>query len=77
MNDIKANALLDAAISVESHDFDPGLAGLAYQKYFGPMFGKAPDPTLVGHYEKAIEGRLDGFERLLSKQKYLAGNVSL
>ena len=32
---------------------------------------------LVEHYRKSLESRLEGYEALLSKQKYMAGDVSL
>ena len=39
------------------------------------MYGKQPDPAFLEYYEKLMTGKLDGFERLLKKQKYLAGDV--
>jgi len=39
------------------------------------MFGGQTDPTFLEYYEQSMTGRLDGFERLLKKQKYLAGDV--
>lgn len=39
------------------------------------MHGNQADPAFVEYYEKLMVGKLDGFERLLKKQKYLAGDV--
>jgi hypothetical protein len=39
------------------------------------MFGNQPDPAFLEYYEKLMAGKLDGFDRLLKKQKYLAGDV--
>ncbi len=39
------------------------------------MIGKQTDPVFLEYYEKLMTGKLDGFERLLKKQKYLAGDV--
>ena len=39
------------------------------------MIGKQTDPVFLEYYEKLMAGKLDGFERLLKKQKYLAGDV--
>lgn len=39
------------------------------------MFGNQTDPAFLEYYEKLITGKLDGFERLLTEQKYLAGDV--
>ena len=41
------------------------------------MFGNQADPAFLGYYEKLMTGKLDGFERLLKKQKYLAGDVRI
>lgn len=40
-------------------------------------FGQPTDDTLVKAYEKELERKMDGFERLLKKQKYIAGDVCL
>ena len=32
---------------------------------------------IVEHYRKSLESRLEGYEALLSKQKYIAGDVSI
>ncbi len=39
------------------------------------MYGKQPDPAFLEYYEQLMAGKLDGFERLLKKQKYLSGDV--
>jgi hypothetical protein len=36
-----------------------------------------PDPVLVTKYETTLDTKMDGFEKLLGKQKYMAGDVSL
>ena len=41
------------------------------------MHGNQADPAFVEYYEKLMVGKLDGFERLLKKQKYLAGDVRI
>lgn len=38
--------------------------------------GQAPDEANVARHLASLESRLDGYEAILSKQKYLAGNVS-
>ena len=40
-------------------------------------FGQPVNESLVKSYEKELERKLDGFERLLKKQKYIAGEVRL
>ena len=39
--------------------------------------GRRVHEALVRTYEKELKRRLDGFERLLRKQKYIAGDVWL
>ena len=35
------------------------------------------NPVIVEHYRESLESRLEGYEVLLSKQKYMAGDVGL
>ena len=49
------------------------LTGLAYFR----KFGQPVNETLVKGYEIELERKLDGFERLLRQQKYIAGDVCL
>ena len=35
-----------------------------------------PEPVLVTKYETLLDTKMDGFEKLLGKQKYMAGDVS-
>jgi len=73
-SDIKAVALFEQAINIEQADFDPNASGIAAQKIFIPRKGgKTNEEQLKAHYE-GLKAKLDGFERILSKQKYLAGN---
>ena len=39
--------------------------------------GQPTNEDLVKSYEKELERKMDGFERLLKKQKYIAGDVCL
>jgi hypothetical protein len=38
-------------------------------------YGKKTDEALVEEYTKKLSMKLDGYEAILSKQKYLAGEV--
>lgn len=49
---------------------------LAHRMWVFRFFGRAPNPQNVEAHEKALEGRLSGYEVLLSKTKYVAGDVS-
>ena len=39
------------------------------------MFGRAPDEAAIKRHETKLEPTLDAYERILSKQKYIGGNV--
>ena len=41
------------------------------------MHGGSTDEKQLEFYVKTLDAKLDGYERILSKQKYLAGDVSL
>ncbi|KIM22231.1 hypothetical protein M408DRAFT_12133 [Serendipita vermifera MAFF 305830] len=73
-SDLKVMALLDQAISIETSNFDPHAGGLMMEKVFKGWGGKEADPILVAKYEEGMVGKLDGFEKLLAKQKYMAGD---
>ncbi|RDX40995.1 glutathione S-transferase C-terminal-like protein [Lentinus brumalis] len=72
--DVQKTALFEQAASIETSNFDPPVWGLAHEKVFEPFFGRAPNPQNVEAHEKALEGRLSGYEALLSKTKYVAGD---
>ncbi|KAG9087248.1 hypothetical protein FS749_003063 [Ceratobasidium sp. UAMH 11750] len=74
-NDVKAYGLFEQAASVEYSSFDPPASGLTKERVFSKMFGVEANEVLAEHYEKTLKGRLEGYERVLSKQKYLAGDV--
>jgi glutathione S-transferase len=40
------------------------------------MLGRQTDEKLAEKYTANLNAKLEGYERILSKQKYLAGNVS-
>jgi hypothetical protein len=41
------------------------------------MRGEEADPSFVSYYETNLADKMDGFERILSKQKYMAGDVCI
>ncbi|KII85279.1 hypothetical protein PLICRDRAFT_166954 [Plicaturopsis crispa FD-325 SS-3] len=72
--DPKAHALFEQAASVEYSDFDPFVGGLALEKAYKKMWGQETDAARVQEYLKVLDGKLDAYEAILSKQAYLAGN---
>ncbi|KAK2467385.1 hypothetical protein APHAL10511_000620 [Amanita phalloides] len=73
--DPKGRALLAQAQSIEICNFDPHASGIVWEKLFKPRFiGLPPDETALAKHVKNLDTKLDGYERILSKQKYLAGD---
>ncbi|KAG8987417.1 hypothetical protein FRB90_003357 [Tulasnella sp. 427] len=72
-SDLKAVALFEQAASVELADFDPPASGLAYEKIIKPRTGLTTDEKRVQTLNETLKSKLDGYERILSKHKYLAG----
>ncbi|KAF4168457.1 hypothetical protein CNMCM6936_002167 [Aspergillus lentulus] len=69
------NVLTSQAISIEQSYFDPPIAQLAYEKVWKSMKGEGEtDEVRVKALLAQLDRTLQGYERLLSKQKYLAGD---
>ncbi|RFU34702.1 hypothetical protein B7463_g1617, partial [Scytalidium lignicola] len=74
-DDLKAFGLLQQAISAELSNFDPPASGIAYEKVFKAMHGEGPaDEAQVAKLTAQLENVLQGYERILSKHKYLTGD---
>ncbi|CAE6422617.1 unnamed protein product [Rhizoctonia solani] len=74
-SDVKAYGLFEQAASVEYSSFDPSASSLAYEKVFAPMRQLKTNEELVKKYVDTLNAKMDGYERILSKQKYLAGDT--
>eukprot|EP00753_Platysulcus_tardus_P017527 PLAT6429.1.p1 GENE.PLAT6429.1~~PLAT6429.1.p1 ORF type:complete len:227 (+),score=34.94 PLAT6429.1:49-681(+) len=75
---LKDLARFEQAASIEQANFDPFASGIAFEKVFKGFRGLATDDARVAEYATALEGKLDAYEKILSKQKYLAGdNITL
>jgi glutathione S-transferase len=72
--DQKKVALFEQAASIETSNFDPFASGIASQRVFIPARGGKTDEVRVGELATTLEGKLAGYEKILSKQKYLAGD---
>jgi glutathione S-transferase len=65
----------EQAISIESFEFDPFASHLVYERTWKPMSGAGKtDEKRVQELATMLEGKLAGYERILAKQKYLAGD---
>ncbi|KAJ1305638.1 hypothetical protein OPQ81_000635 [Rhizoctonia solani] len=71
----KAYGLFEQAASIEYSTFDPPASSLAFEKVFAPMRGLQTNDELVKKYVETLNAKIDGYERILSKQKYLAGDT--
>jgi len=72
--DLAGLAAFEAAASIEQANFDPYASQIVYERYFKPMMQKEADETRVKYLIEQLEAKLDGYERLLAKSKYLAGD---
>jgi len=72
--DLEAIAKFEQAASVEAANFDPPISEVVAEKVFKPMRGAATDDARVEVLKEIIKDKLQGYERILSKQKYVAGD---
>ncbi|KAG8923995.1 hypothetical protein FRC00_005629, partial [Tulasnella sp. 408] len=73
-SDAKAVALFEQAAAIEQANFDPYASGIAAEKVFNPRKGIPTDEKRLKYFIDTLNAKLDGYERILSKQKYLAGD---
>jgi len=72
--DAAALALYDQATNIEHAEFDPHVSGLAWENVFKKMRGLEANQARVEELLGALNGKLDAYEVILSKHKYLAGD---
>jgi glutathione S-transferase len=89
--DLKGKALFEQAASIEVANFDSPASKAVAENYFKPsahsiphissadiptsMFGQTPNKESFDGYIKMLSEKLDVYDTILAKQKYLAGNV--
>ncbi|KAH9933992.1 glutathione transferase [Epithele typhae] len=73
--DLEAVARFEQAASVEMSNFDSSASKLAFENLFKPMFGQTTDTEAVKALIPVLEGKIAGYETMLGKTKYLAGDV--
>ncbi|KAN0132159.1 glutathione S-transferase-like protein [Lactarius tabidus] len=69
-----AVAKFEQAASVEYGQFGPVAELISYEKLFKALSGKQTNEVLFTELIARLEIKLDGYEAILSKQKYLAGD---
>jgi glutathione S-transferase len=72
--ELKANARFEQAASIETADFEPSAVGISWEKAFKPYLGLKTDEARTQEHIEKLNGKLDAYEAILSKQKYLAGD---
>ncbi|KAJ2914182.1 hypothetical protein MD484_g6233, partial [Candolleomyces efflorescens] len=71
--DLKAKGQFEQAASVEVSNFDVYASAAVYENLFKKFQGQTPDPDVFNALIKKLEAKLDVYDQILSKQKYLAG----
>ncbi|KAJ7500303.1 glutathione S-transferase [Mycena galericulata] len=72
--DVKGKALFEQAASIEYSNFDPFCSKAVIEMVFKPMRGVASDKAAFDAAIAGLSAKLDAYEVILGKQKYLAGN---
>jgi glutathione S-transferase len=73
--DPKARAKFEQAASVEYSHFEPVASGILIERVFKQYRGQTADEERVKQLIPQLESKLDVYETILGKQKYLAGDV--
>ncbi|KLT42857.1 putative glutathione S-transferase [Cutaneotrichosporon oleaginosum] len=73
-SDVEAYARFEQGCSIEQSNFDPAASGLAFELVFAKMFGFETDQKRVEKHIADLTKKLQGYERLLSKQKFVGGD---
>ncbi|KAF8441293.1 glutathione S-transferase [Boletus edulis BED1] len=72
--DPKKEALFEQAASVEVSHFNSHAGPLMFEKLFKARTGGTTDQVKAAEHLKNLEAKLDVYEIILGKQKYLAGD---
>ncbi|KAM6490633.1 Glutathione S-transferase, C-terminal-like protein [Amanita muscaria] len=71
---LKENAVFEQAASTETANFDSFAAPLVGERLFKKLRGLQTNEELAKNYHTSLAAKLDVYEKILSKQKYLAGD---
>ncbi|KAI6158452.1 glutathione S-transferase [Pisolithus thermaeus] len=72
--DPKEEALFEQAASIEAFNFNPFASGIAFEKVFKPRRGLQTNEQAVEERLALLRAKLDAYDVILGKQKYLAGD---
>jgi len=74
-SDLKAVAIFEQGASIELAGFEPCAGGIYLQKIVIPFKGGKTDEAKLKEHHDTLKTKLQGYERMLAKHKYLAGDV--
>ncbi|KAI6039568.1 glutathione S-transferase [Pisolithus marmoratus] len=70
----KEEALFEQAASIEAFNFNPFASIIAQEKLFKPRLGLQTNEQVIQERLTMLNTKLDAYEIILGKQRYLAGN---
>jgi len=70
----QAEARAEQALSIEASSFDPNVSGIVTELYFKPQRGLGTDEANLARLKDTLNEKLDAYEVILSKQKFLGGD---
>jgi glutathione S-transferase len=73
--DLRAVAPFEQTAPVKSTQFDVPAGELVGQRMFALLFGREPFEERVKALDEALQVDLEDYERILSKTKYIGGDV--
>ncbi|KAG2031206.1 glutathione S-transferase [Suillus americanus] len=73
-SDPKAEALFEQAASIEAFNFTAFVGPILAEKVFNPRRGLQTNEARVSELLASLQPKLDAYDLILSKQKYLAGD---
>lgn len=72
---VKEFGLFQQACSIEIWHFQEHAGKAHVEMFLKPMLGMTPDKEVYDRHIASVDKSLDVYEKILSKQKYLAGDV--
>ncbi|KIK53976.1 hypothetical protein GYMLUDRAFT_206981 [Collybiopsis luxurians FD-317 M1] len=73
-SDLQAIALFEQAVSIEAFNFEPFANKAGFEAVIKKSKGLETDQAAVDAAVAMLDAKLEGYEVILGKQKYLAGN---
>ena len=72
---MEAIGRFEEACSIENSQFNPSAEGLAQELVFKKYRKEEADPATVAKHDATLAKKLDAYDKILSKKKYLTGDV--